>query len=126
MLDNGAYLPDPNKPDSEARAVVAGKNFASFDDKFLRMLPHFDEHIKYVHRVIDPAMLYWNPMVDQRPPDTKTCMERAGLKGEVTHTALGDALVVAKLIRIAVGRRVSPTQLMSEYENRGFPCPLDN
>lgn len=111
MEENGAYQIDPTKPDREARAVVAGKNFGTFDDRFLRRLPHFDEWVKYHHRLIDPAMLFWNPLTDTVPPSLKVCMERAGLEGEVAHTALDDALVVAKLIHIAVGRQVQSLAL---------------
>lgn len=107
-----AYQIDPNNPDHEPRAVVAGKNFAMFDDKFLRKLPHFDQHIKYHHRIIDPAMLFWNPLTDIKPPGTETCMQRAGLQGTVAHNALDDAIVVSKMIHVAVGRRVQPKQLL--------------
>lgn len=111
MRENGAYHPDPENPDREARAVVAGKNFASFDDKFLRQLPHFDEHVKYHHRILDPAMLFWDPLLDTKPPGMETCMKRAGLDGEVAHTALEDAIIVAKLIHVAVGRKVRASEL---------------
>jgi oligoribonuclease len=77
---------------------VAGKNFASFDKRFIERLPKNDE-VKFHHRVLDPAMLYFNPCEDDALPDTKKCLERAGLSGEVPHTALEDALLVVKLIR---------------------------
>lgn len=114
MRENGAYQPDTDNPTREARAVVAGKNFASFDDKFLRQLPHFDEHVKYHHRILDPAMLFWDPLTDTKPPGMKTCMKRAGLEGEVAHTALEDAIIVAKLIHVAVGRKVQ-SQALSDF-----------
>jgi hypothetical protein len=53
------------------------------------------------HRTIDPANLFWDPLIDRGLPNTKTCMERAGLDGEVAHTAVEDARVVCKLIRRA-------------------------
>lgn len=118
MRDNGAYTPDPDNPKREAQAVVAGKNFAMFDDRFLRKLPDFDSHVKYHHRVLDPAMLYWNPLTDTKPPGTEICMKRAGLDGEVAHTALEDAIIVAKLIQIAVGRMVQPIQLIEALTKR--------
>ena len=118
MRDNGAYVPDPDHPKREARAVVAGKNFAAFDDKFLRQLPHFDEYVKYHHRVLDPGMLYWDPITDIKPPGTATCMERAGLAGEVAHTALEDAKCVAKLIQVAVSRMVRPLDLSAALNGR--------
>lgn len=80
-----------NKP------VAAGKNFASFDRQFLRRLPYFS-NLELHHRTIDPAMMFFRS-TDEVPPDTKTCMERAGISGEVAHNAIEDALMVARLIR---------------------------
>lgn len=80
--------------------TAAGKNFASFDAKFLKKLPDFEEEVKIRHRVIDPAMLYWKPEEDGTIlPGTSLCMKRAGLKSVVAHTALEDAEVVVELIR---------------------------
>jgi len=44
-------------------------------------------------------MFYFDPFVDDEVPNTEKCMERAGIKGNVAHTALEDALVVVELIR---------------------------
>lgn len=104
LQDNSAYHVDPENPEREPRAVFAGKNFAMFDDRFLRKLPHFDEHVKYHHRILDPGMLFWDPRVDTKPPGTALCMSRASLCGDITHTALDDAIVVAKLIQAHVKR----------------------
>ncbi|MHA2136083.1 MAG: exonuclease domain-containing protein [Candidatus Thorarchaeota archaeon] len=119
MTANGAY----DTTHGKHRAVVAGKNFANFDDKFLRQLPKFDERVRYLHRVLDPAMLYWNPVTDEKPPNTKTCMERAGLTGEVAHTALEDAFVVTKLIQVAVGRKASTLDMIRIHKERDLPIP---
>ncbi len=83
------------------KIVMAGKNFASFDDRFLEKLPGYDE-VKQFHRRIDPGMLYWNPRIDKFPPDTKTCLQRAGINTEVQHDAISDALDVIRLIRTSV------------------------
>jgi len=96
MYNNGAYQ---NK-----KAVVAGKNFAMFDNRFLRAMEG-SEYLTYHHRVIDPGNLYWDPFTDEVLPDTKTCMKRAGIEGEVAHTALEDAKVVAKLVQIHAARQ---------------------
>ena len=80
----------------------AGKNFSSFDLPFLKKFPGWN--IKISHRAIDPAMFYWR-LDDEKLPDTKTCMERAGIKGEVAHTAVEDAIAVVKLIRHAVSHK---------------------
>jgi oligoribonuclease (3'-5' exoribonuclease) len=80
--------------------TMAGKNYSSMDRNFLRRLPRWTELIKTQHRSIDPGNLYWDPTVDtQGLPSTKTCMERAGIDGEVAHTAVEDAIVVVKLVR---------------------------
>jgi DNA polymerase III epsilon subunit-like protein len=86
------------------RVPVAGKNFAGFDAQFLAELrdydgPTFGQCIKFAHRVIDPGTLYFDPRIDKLPPSTKTCMERAGIPGEVAHTAVEDAVAVIKMIR---------------------------
>jgi DNA polymerase III epsilon subunit-like protein len=86
--------------------TAAGKNFAGFDQQFLRRLPRWEEFIPTQHRVIDPGNLYWDPRIDGNGlPNLKTCMERAGIPGTVAHTALEDAIVVVKLIRIWFKRR---------------------
>lgn len=79
--------------------VSAGKNFAGFDRQFLTRLPKWN--IKFKHRTIDPAMLYWKPGHDEVPPSTETCMERANITGTVAHTAVEDAQLVIRLIRRA-------------------------
>lgn len=80
--------------------TVAGKNYANFDARFLRKIAAWNLLVKTKHRVIDPGNLFWNPEVDgDALPNTKTCMERAGISGEVAHTALADAEVVVRLVR---------------------------
>jgi DNA polymerase III epsilon subunit-like protein len=93
--------------DSENEKVfVAGKNYAAFDARFLRKLTNWDKHVKVHHRVLDPAALYWQPEIDGvELPDTKTCIQRAGISGEVAHTAVEDARIVVRLIRHAIDNR---------------------
>jgi len=63
-------------------------------------LTNWDKHVRVHHRILDPAALYWQPEIDGvELPDTKTCMERAGIAGDVAHTAVEDARLVARLIR---------------------------
>lgn len=82
--------------------TAAGKNFGSFDAQFLKLLGLGDDNVVFRHRAIDPAMYYWEPDTDgNRLPGMKQCMERAGLPGEVPHTAVEDAKIVVKLIRQA-------------------------
>jgi hypothetical protein len=87
---------DPDK----RHITAAGKNFSSFDRQFLKRLPDWTEFIKTQHRAIDPGNLFWDPRVDTHGlPSMKICMERAGIAGEVAHTAVEDAIVVVKLVR---------------------------
>ena len=81
------------------RITVAGKNVGMFDLPFLNeKLKNGWGNITILHRVIDPAILYYLPG-DKNLPDSATCLERAGMAGEVAHTALEDAIMVIKLIR---------------------------
>jgi hypothetical protein len=87
-------------PLAEKQITPAGKNFASFDRGFLR-LHGFDNF--FHHRTLDPAPLFWRPE-DEKLPDSKACMERAGIEGDVAHTAVADALAVVRMIRFAARR----------------------
>jgi DNA polymerase III epsilon subunit-like protein len=85
--------------------VVAGKNYTGFDyPRLVQNFPNWATEVPAGHRVLDMGNLYWNPLVDDQPPNTGTCMKRAGLSGEVAHTALEDAKIVAKAI-VAVAQR---------------------
>lgn len=79
------------------KIIVAGKNFASFDKRFL------DEiwTVKVHHRILDPMMLFTR-IDDEKPPNLATCCERAGITLEDHHTAVGDALTVVKLLRMGL------------------------
>lgn len=86
--------------DGYLKINVAGKNFANFDNRFLEKLPNYNKLIKVGHRILDPVMLYFEPKRDtDHLPSMSECMERAGLKGEVPHSALEDAIIVVKLLR---------------------------
>lgn len=77
--------------------TIAGKNVMGFDIPFLKELPGWD--IKFRHRAIDPAILYFDPSIDDVLPDTSICKKRAGLSEVVSHEALDDAWDVIQLIR---------------------------
>ena len=86
--------------DGPIKINVAGKNFGNFDSKFLEKLPHHSLLVKFNHRILDPAILYLDLEKDTDTlPSTETCMKRAGIDGEVKHTALEDALNVVRLLR---------------------------
>ena len=87
------------QPDQSEKLVVAGKNFQAFDMRFLRRLG-FGTHTKLQHRTLDPGSMWFDPKIDlDVPPSLSDCLERAGEKGEVNHTAIEDALDVIKCIR---------------------------
>ena len=77
---------------------VAGKNFGSFDEQFLKEQTDLFKHVKIRHRLMDPGILYWK-MGDEALPGTEECKKRAGLEEMVAHTAIEDAIDVIKLIR---------------------------
>jgi DNA polymerase III epsilon subunit-like protein len=86
--------------DGYIKINVAGKNFANFDNRFLERLPDYNKRIKVGHRILDPVMLYFDPKKDiDHLPSMTECMERAGIGGEVPHSALEDAMLVVQLIR---------------------------
>lgn len=122
---NDAYVIDPDNPDREARGVVTGKNYSTFDDRFLREFKRYDEHIKLHHRVLDPGNMLWNPAEDTKPPGSQTCMERTHQAGEVAHTALEDAVSVAKMIQTHVGRQVHASTLHAIGKWRTEYRPFD-
>jgi DNA polymerase III epsilon subunit-like protein len=99
LVDHEFPLASPT--DFYVRVIPAGKNFASFDKLFLENLVGFNAYVKFYHRTLDPMMLYVR-REDVKPPDLRTCKERAGLPGTVAHTALEDALDVIRLIRLGV------------------------
>lgn len=96
LLQNGFFI---NKEITPAvKVIAAGKNFASFDRQKLEKLPEFSKYIKFHHRVVDPSILFYKEG-DLELPNSKLCMERAGLDGEVAHNALDDAKMVIRLNR---------------------------
>jgi oligoribonuclease (3'-5' exoribonuclease) len=78
---------------------VAGKNFACFDKRFIEKIWPKNPTVVFNHRIVDPAMLYFNPTTDEAPPSLSVCLERAGINKTVAHTAVEDALDVLVLIR---------------------------
>jgi len=78
---------------------VAGKNFSTFDKKFLDKLPGWNKSIRTRQRVLDPAILFMDWSNDDKLPTLGMCKERAGIDGEVTHVALDDAWDVIQVLR---------------------------
>jgi DNA polymerase III epsilon subunit-like protein len=89
------------------KIVVAGKNYLGFDyPRLVQNFPRWATDVPVSHRVLDMGNLYWDPLIDEEPPNTGACMMRAGLDGAVAHTALEDAKVVAKAVIAAAQRQV--------------------
>lgn len=77
----------------------AGKNFGTFDKKFLEMLPKWKQIIRIKQRIIDPSILYMDWKNDKELPNLSACKERAGMDNIVAHNALADAWDVIELLR---------------------------
>lgn len=82
--------------------VVAGKNFANFDARFLSKMPGVGHFIKWHHRILDPGSMFVLP-TDLRVPGTDECCERAGINPKdfpgKWHTAIFDSQIVVALVR---------------------------
>ena len=89
---------NPPNASGVSKVVLAGKNAANFDLRFLRKLPGWNDRI-FRHRLVDPTVYYWHSQTDIVPPETKTCCERAGIEVGNQHNAVNDCRVVIELIR---------------------------
>lgn len=86
--------------DKPINIIVAGKNFSSFDWRFLRRVAYWEKYIQISHRILDPSILYWDPIKDSRVPNMEECKKRAEFESTiVVHTALADAWDVIELLR---------------------------
>jgi hypothetical protein len=80
--------------------IAAGKNFATFDARFLNVIYEWDKYFSFHRRTLDPAILFWNPTVDRFLPNLEQCLERAGIEDTiVTHDAIKDAWQVIEVLR---------------------------
>lgn len=77
----------------------AGKNFGTFDKRFIDAYPEFGDFVRFKQRVLDPSILYVDWKNDRSCPDLTTCKERAGLDPFVSHDSLEDAWDVVELLR---------------------------
>jgi DNA polymerase III alpha subunit (gram-positive type) len=91
---------------SKDKITIAGKNYGTFDARFLEKMPGWNDIIAWRHRILDPGMLYWNQEVDGYVvPDMKTCQLRAEMPPIVQHNAIDDAIDVIKLIQKYIERK---------------------
>jgi hypothetical protein len=79
--------------------TAAGKNFATFDLKFLERLPRWKQVFKVRQRIIDPSVLFTNWGEDDSLPSLSMCKKRAGMEEHVAHDAVEDARDVIRLLR---------------------------
>ena len=93
-------LTDANKY-SQAPFVItpAGKNFDSFDRKFIDLIPKWGSYVNLRHRTIDPTSMYVDWKNDVAPPGLGDCLKRAGVPKIITHKAVEDCLDTLLVIR---------------------------
>ena len=109
---------------SRTKLLVAGKNFAGFDMRFLRRLPGAWDGL-FSHRVLDPAMLF-TLAEDERPPSLELCLDRAGFVKTVSHRALDDARDVVRCVRSGLSRvRELSESKRTELERRLSAALMD-
>jgi hypothetical protein len=96
---NGKIYPMLSLNMTKLPFTAAGKNFATFDKKFLEKLPKWNICFKIRQRVIDPAVLYVDWKNDQVLPDLATCKVRANLDDHISHNALEDAWDTLQVLR---------------------------
>ena len=105
LFDNGLsdYISEiPVAFDNNIKPIkfnVAGKNFGTFDKKFLQLLPWWKKLFVINQRILDPAILFTDWKEDETLPNLTECKKRAGIDGIVTHNALEDAWDVIELLR---------------------------
>lgn len=90
----------------------AGKNIAMFDLPFIWGA---GIKLKARHRLLDPAILYYQEG-DETLPDHQTLLQRVGVEKKVAHSAVEDAEDIANLIL----HKLSPN--LSIYSVEETPC----
>lgn len=84
----------------DEKIIVAGKNFGTFDLRFLENLEGFNEHINIHKRIIDPAILYFENDKDKELPSLSTCKERAGIiDTKIAHRTIKDSWDIISILR---------------------------
>jgi hypothetical protein len=96
---NGILLPAITNKTKPIHITAAGKNFSTFDLKFLEKLPRWKQLVKVRQRIIDPSVLFTDWFEDESLPSLGQCKERAGFEGTVAHDALEDCKDIVKLLR---------------------------
>ena len=78
---------------------VAGKNYSSFDAKFLDKVQGWKEAKTFERRILDPSSLFLDWKKDLRLPSLDECLSRAGIQKTVSHNATEDAWDVVQVLR---------------------------
>ncbi len=98
-MENGKMLPMITNKTKPIHITAAGKNFGTFDLKFLEKMPRWKQLIKVRQRILDPSIIYTEWKEDESLPGLGLCKKRAGLPEEVAHDAVKDAQDVILLLR---------------------------
>jgi len=98
-MENGKMVPTITNKTKPIHITAAGKNFGTFDLKFLERLPRWKQLIKVRQRILDPSILYVDWKKDESLPGLGLCKKRANLPEEVAHDAVEDAKDVILLLR---------------------------
>ena len=96
---DGLPVPAITNKTKPVHITAAGKNFGTFDLKFLERLPRWKQLVKVRQRILDPSILYTNWVADESLPSLSTCKLRANLPEEVAHDAVEDSKDVIILLR---------------------------
>ena len=97
--DDGILYPSLTSKMPMVHITAAGKNFATFDLKFLERLPRWKQVFKVRQRIIDPSVLFTNWGEDDSLPSLSLCKTRAKMDGHVAHDAVEDARDIIRLLR---------------------------
>jgi hypothetical protein len=90
---------DLQKSNGQIWLNAAGKNFGTFDKRFIDAIQDFEIFVRFKQRVLDPGILFVEWDKDTSLPDLTTCKERAGLDPFVSHDSLEDAWDTVQLLR---------------------------
>ena len=82
--------------DGTTKLHPAGKNFCNFDLQFLKQVDGW-ENVPLRRRCLDVGSLVFNPN-DGEIRDLKKCLEVVGIRKEISHRAIDDAMDVATIV----------------------------
>lgn len=97
----GMMMPSINGNPPKIYINAAGKNFGTFDLKFLQLLPRWKQLLRVRHKIIDPATLCTDWKNDESLPSLPLCKKRIGFDSHISHNAVEDAIDVINILRSA-------------------------